>query len=125
MAIKNPPPVSQFLPSLAKSEQQLSEVAELNDFLFLIWNSLGGGSDLVEETAAAVNSADSRKSYKVTQVSKALDRCFAELKTNSIKFTRQQKEIDSLKALLSTERRKTRLLEQKLKSFIASVETDG
>jgi hypothetical protein len=63
MAIKNPPPVSQFLPSLAKSEQQLSEVAELNDFLFLIWNSLGGGSDLVEETAAAVNSADSRKSY--------------------------------------------------------------
>lgn len=48
MAKKNPPPVPP-LRTLADTPAKQRDIQDLHTFLFLLWNSLGGGSDLIED----------------------------------------------------------------------------
>lgn len=48
MTIKNPPPNPLLLQSFANNPQQSRDIQELNQFLYLLWNSLGVGEDLIE-----------------------------------------------------------------------------
>lgn len=125
MAATNPPPSPLLLRSFGKNAEQIRDIEELRQFLFFIWDRLGGPSDLVLESVSSVEGASSRKSYKVSQLEQDLDRIRAHTRTSERKICDLGHEINSLKAELKTERMKTRKLEQRLNQFIASIETNG
>jgi hypothetical protein len=120
MAIKNPPP---NLQAFADTPAKQQAAQDLYQFLYLIWESLGGGVDLVEQTI--VQSASETTTEAAHVKDQRIDELFALLQTQSRETREFEQKLEQALALLSTQQTQTRMLEQSIKQLTAMVQTNA
>lgn len=77
--IKNPPPSPNFLSTLATNPSQLKDIAELNRFIYLLWESLGAGGNFVEDAQLSSALQNNLSGAAIAKINKRLDAIEAQL----------------------------------------------